>query len=349
MSNVITSPSSAAEALSFPYAAPPAPGQAIEVAPGVFWFSTFLPFRLKAINQWLLRDDGGWTMVDCGYPLNEVREQIETVWARVLGDRPVTRLIVTHHHCDHIGNCRWICERWGIVPSITKGEYDHAHQFLTQSFADASLLREAFYRRHGLSPSAAVDVNEGWRQLYFRPLPQEYMRVQDGDVLRIGGFEWHVMILRGHAPEQAVLHCPERNLLISGDQVLPKITPNVSVHANHPSADPLALFLKGNRRLAQTCGDAMVLPSHKVPFHGLQTRIRQLEAHHEQRLARIERALNGGPQTAAAVIPVIFGDINNGHEVGFALGESVAHLHRLVAEGRAQQQERDGQVFFAKV
>jgi glyoxylase-like metal-dependent hydrolase (beta-lactamase superfamily II) len=334
--------------LSFPYAKQPPPGEAVEVSPGVFWFSTVLPFRLQAINQWLLRDDQGWTMVDSGYPLAEVREQMEAVWGQVLDGLPITRLLVTHHHCDHIGNCRWLCERWGILPTITAGEYEHAYRFLSRSWQEESLERMAFYRRHGLPEDAANAADEQWRQLYFRPLPEKYLRLQDGDVLRIGGTDWHVISVHGHAPEQAVLYGPARGLLISGDQVLPRITPNVSVHAHYAEADPLAEFLESNRRLAETCGNVLVLPSHKVPFTGLHARIRQLSTHHEQRLAKVEAALNAGPQTAAAVIPAIFGEVPDGHEVGFALGEAIAHLHRLRAEGRVKSTQQNGQVLFER-
>ncbi|MGD0974437.1 MAG: MBL fold metallo-hydrolase [Candidatus Korobacteraceae bacterium] len=342
--------SPATEALRFPIPVPPEPGKTVEIAPGVHWLVTSLPFRLRAINLWLLREGDGWTMIDCGYPLPEVREQIEAAWAGTLDGLPITRLFVTHHHPDHVGNCRWICERWGIVPTITRGERERALKLMGSQWEEESAHRIGFWRRHGLSEAAAANINEHWGRYrhHFRPLPEEWSPIEDGASLPIGGADWQVIVAQGHAQAQALLHSPERNLLISGDQVLPKITPNVSVFGDRPDSQPLGLFLASNRRLAQSCGDVMVLPSHNRPFMGLHARIREIEAHHQERLAKIEAWLQGSPVTAATLLPELFGDGLNGHEIGFAIGEVIAHLHHLVAEGRAATSERNGTILFAR-
>ena len=142
----------------FPVPAPPGPGQTIEIATGVYWLSTFLPFRLRAVNLWLLRDHDGWTMVDCGFTLPEVRRQIEAAWGSVLGGMPIRRLVVTHHHPDHVGNCRWICERWGIVPTMTLRERDQSEVLLGKRWDDSSRERIEFWRRHGLTEDEAVAI-----------------------------------------------------------------------------------------------------------------------------------------------------------------------------------------------
>ncbi len=321
----------------------------MEIAPGVHWLLTSLPFRLRAINLWLLRDGDGWTMIDCGFPLPEVREQIEAAWSCTLDGLPITRLFVTHHHPDHVGNCRWICERWGIIPTITRAERERALMLMGSRWAEESSNRIGFWRRHGLSEAAAANINEHWsrHRHHFRQLPDQWSPIEDGASLPIGGVGWQVMVTQGHAQAQALLHSPERNLLISADQVLPKITPNVSVFGDRPDAEPLGLFLASNRRLARSCGDVMVLPSHNRPFIGLHARIREIEAHHQERLAKIETLLHRSSLTAADLLPELFGDGLNGHEIGFAIGEAIAHLHHLVAEGRASTSERNGAIRFA--
>ncbi len=346
------SPSIAAhsESLRFPFAVPPEPGKTVEIAPGVHWLKTSLPFRLNAVNLWLLRDGNGWTMIDCGFPLPEVREQIEAAWSATLGGRPITRLIVTHHHPDHAGNCRWIAERWGIVPTITGAERDRALTLLGPEWAQASALRIAFWRRHGLSAAAADNINQHWsrHRQHFRSFPDEWNPIEDGASLSIGDVAWRVIVAQGHAPAQALLHSPERRLLISGDQVLPKITPNVSVFGDRPEAEPLTLFLACNRRLRQLCGEVAVLPSHHRPFFGLHARIREIEVHHHERLAKIAATLHRTPLTAADLLPELFGDGLNGHEIGFAIGEAIAHLHHLVVQGNASRIERNGTILFAR-
>src|ERR1700754_5320150 len=115
---------SAVGAVRFPCADYPAAGTATEVADGIFWISTPVPFvGLKQVNLWLVRDGDGWTMIDCGYGRPLVREHIEDVWANVLGGRPITRLIVTHFHPDHAGNSGWIAARWGLRPLMSQAEW----------------------------------------------------------------------------------------------------------------------------------------------------------------------------------------------------------------------------------
>ena len=337
-------------AMRFPFPSPPEPGRAIEIVPGVYWLSTFLPFRLRAVNLWLLRDAGCWTMIDSGFPLPEVRRQIEAVWDSVLDGMPITRLVITHHHPDHVGNCRWVCERWGIVPMLTPRERRLAEELMSSRWEMRSRERIDFYRRHGLGQEAAAEVNRSLCQhrALFAPPPEKFQPLQDGDLLRIGGTEWIILVAGGHSPAHALLYSQERKLLIAGDQVLPQITPNVSVRFNHAEEQPLFRFLESNRRIAESCVDPLVLPSHKLPFLGLQARIAAIGHHHAERLHLIERELELGPRTAASLIPVLFGDPKrlSGHEMNFALGESVAHLHHLVALERASPTERDGEIFF---
>ena len=89
------------------------------VAPGVFWLRMPLPFVLNHINLWLLEDGAGWTIVDCGFATDEARGCWEKIFAGYLNGKPVTRVIVTHFHPDHIGLCDWLCQKFGVMPWIT--------------------------------------------------------------------------------------------------------------------------------------------------------------------------------------------------------------------------------------
>ena len=313
------------------------------------WFWTSLPFRLGTVNQWLIRDHDAWTMVDCGYPNASVQAQFEATWSKTLEGLPITRLVVTHHHPDHAGNCRWICERWGIEPSMTDIAYHEAQTILGPDWKQRGSQRLAFWRRHGLPASAGTEIERLWNQgrEHFVPLPDRWQSLKQGDVLQIRGNEWRVIVVQGHAPGQALLYSPAMDLLIAGDQILPGISSNVSDPTGRHDATPLAEFLDSNRRIAQVCGDILVLPSHGVPFRGLHARIQELESHHEQRLQAFEDALNLGPGTAADLLPHVFGSPLSGFDVAFALGESIAHLQYLVNQGRALQVEQNGLVLFS--
>ena len=330
------------------FSASPRAGQTLEVAPGVHWLRTSLPFRLNAVNLWLLEDGDSWTMVDCGYPLPEVQAQIEAAWSHLLGGRPIRRLIVTHHHPDHVGNCRWICDRWDILPSMSQGEYKKA-QALAGEGQNQMQLRTAFWQRHGLSAEIGEQVIHTWRRgvTLLQPL-KECRLLADGHRLQIGDYEWQIIVARGHSPEQLLLYSSRQKLLISGDQVLNPITPNVSVPYDAPESDPLGLFLQSNLHIAENCDEAAVLPSHKQPFRGLHRRILDIEEHHHARLEKVETQLRKAPATAASILPALFGhpDKLTAHEIGFAIGETIAHLNCLVATGRAIRNSSSAKIVF---
>ena len=147
-----TSPAaSLIDGLEFPFPDYPAQGTATEVADGIFWVSTPVPFvGLKQVNLWLIRDGDGWTMVDCSYGSAMVRELIEAVWAKVLGGRPITQLVVTHFHPDHAGGSGWIAEKWGLRPRMSHIEWLTANLAVLNRNTDHVQSRGTFYRRHGL-------------------------------------------------------------------------------------------------------------------------------------------------------------------------------------------------------
>jgi glyoxylase-like metal-dependent hydrolase (beta-lactamase superfamily II) len=177
------------------------------------------------------------------------------------------------------------------------------------------------------------------------PVPHRFHRLSDGAALRIAGRDWRVIVGRGHAPEHACLYSRDLDVLIAGDQVLPKISPNVSLWANEPEGEPLALYLASLAKLKQEIPEsALVLPSHGLPFRGLHRRIDQLAQHHEARLAELEAAC-AEPRTCAEIVPVLFRRQLDAHQMGFAVGETLAHLQHLVTLGRMSRGERADGVY----
>jgi glyoxylase-like metal-dependent hydrolase (beta-lactamase superfamily II) len=316
--------------LRFPVAAPPRPGAALPIAPGVLWLRMPLPFALDHINLWLLEDGPGWTIVDCGYAMAETKSAWERIFAAHLGGLPVTRIIVTHFHPDHIGLASWLAERWQAPLWITEKEWLHA-RVMSRGSDDFVPLRREFGRRAGLDGTASALFGE--REKSYRrgvpSVPPAFRRISDGAMIEIGGREWRVIVGEGHAPELACLYCPETGVLISGDQVLPKISPNVSVQAHEPDGDPLAQYLASLAKLrAAISPEALVLPSHNLPFFGLHARIDELTAHHKARCEELLAAVTR-PQSAVDLLPVLFRRPLDRHQTAFALGEALAHLHYL--------------------
>jgi glyoxylase-like metal-dependent hydrolase (beta-lactamase superfamily II) len=328
----------------------PAPGRAIEVAPGVKWVRMALPFALDHINLWLLRDtlDGreGWTVVDTCISRNEAKAQWEQVFANELDGLPVLRVIVTHMHPDHIGLAQWLCERWSCMLWISATDYNSARIGSQSTTGFGGEGAAAFFRAHGLTdPDALARIRD--RASYYPSMvpgvPRSYRRLLDGQTVAIGGRGWRCIAGHGHAPEHIALYCDDLRVLISGDMVLPRISTNVSVYDVEPESDPLQLFLDSLDRYLPLPEGTLVLPSHGKPFTGLHERIRQLKDHHAERLAEVLAACAEKPCSAADIIPVLFPRALDLHQTTFAMGEAVAHLHRLWFEGRLRrEQEADG-------
>jgi glyoxylase-like metal-dependent hydrolase (beta-lactamase superfamily II) len=321
--------------LVHPWPEPPAGAESLVVAPGISWIRMPLPFALNHINLWLLEDERGTTVVDTGVGLSPTRERWERLFAGELADRPVVRVVVTHFHPDHMGNADWLVQRFGVELWCPQAEWLMAQLAWQGMGGNDSEMRLDHYRRHGVPRSQIESFRE--RGNHYRMLvPSVTPRlraVREGDVLTIGGRAWHAFTVLGHAPEHACLYCPEANVLISGDQVLPKITTNVSVWPDQPRSNPLRLYLDSLRRFRPLPADTLVLPSHGLPFRGLHPRLDYLRHHHDERLAETVDAL-AEPRAAFELVPVLFRRQLDTHQLGFAIGETLAHLHYLEAEGQ---------------
>ena len=330
----------AAEApgLVHPWPEPPEGGRTLPVAPGIRWIRMPLPFALNHINLWLLDDEGGLTVVDTGVGLSPTRELWEQLFVGEMAEQPVVRVLVTHFHPDHMGNAEWLTQRFGVELWCPQAEWLMAQLAWQGMGGNDAAKRLDHYRRHGVGPEQIEGFRgrgNHYRQLVPTVVPQ-LRTVREGDVLIIGGRRWHAFTVLGHAPEHACLFCPEANVLISGDQVLPKITTNVSVWPDQPRGNPLRLYLDSLQRFRPLPGDTLVLPSHGLPFRGLHHRLDYLRQHHDERLAETVGAIVE-PRTASELVPVLFRRQLDTHQLGFAIGETLAHLHYLEAEGHAER------------
>lgn len=335
----------------------PETGVALEVAPGVKWIRMPLPFALDHINLWLLRDeiDGrqGWTIVDCGVSRDETRASWEQIFANELDGLPVLRVLVTHMHPDHVGLANWLCERWNAPLWMSMTDYMTASLW-SSSTSGSGPNGEAGMRhfaRHGFTdPDAQEQIRRraGYYPNLVPAMPASYTRMIHGDHITIGDHLWRVIVGYGHAPEHVSLYSPDVNVLISGDMVLPRISTNVSVFAYEPDANPLTLYLRSLDGYNDLPEDTLVLPSHGRPFKGLHERIAQQHQHHDERLAEVLQACAQQPQSTADIVPVLFKRKLDLHQLTFAMGEALAHLHALYFEGKLTRQTgEDGIVRFS--
>ena len=321
--------------LAFPLPDPPPFGQPLELRPGLIWLRLPLNIGLDHINLWLLAEkDGGWSLIDCGLPSRDIRALWETMATEVIKPGQLRRLIVTHHHPDHIGMAGWLVERFGVTVETTLPEFLSARALATIGLDQHRAAATRFYTAAGGDEALLTMVGGrgNFYSEYVPNLPAGYRRIDPGPGFRMGDRSWTVLTGEGHAPGMAMFWCEDEHILIAADQVLPTISPNIGVWAGEPEADPLARFLAGFPALAALPDDTLVLPSHGLPFQGLQERLGVMEAHHHERLDAALEACTGST-TAFGLLPVLFRRPLEGPQVLLAIAESLAHLHYLKGKG----------------
>ena len=333
--------------LIYPFEAPAPRGSALEVAPGVHWIRMPLPYALDHINLWALDDGEGWAMVDTGTRTDENAQVWRELFANAPDRRGLTRVFVTHMHPDHVGMAGWLTRKFNVRMWMTRLEYMSCRVMTADTGREAPPEAIEFFRLAGWSEGAI----EGYRLRFgnfgkhIHALPESFRRIRDGEELDIGGRRWLVVVGCGHSPEHACLYCPELKLLISGDQVLPRISSNVSVHPTEPDADPMSEWLASLHRLKREIpDDVLVLPSHNEPFRGLHARLDRLIEGQETSFVRLRRAL-ATPQRVVDLFGALFARAISQNDVGLlgmATGETLACLNYLIARGEVVRELSDG-------
>lgn len=328
----------------------PAPGELLTVAPGVRWWRVPIGGPLRHVNGYLLLDGEGCVAVDTGTNAAANMEGWQALLAGPLAGTPVTRVIGTHMHPDHIGLAGWLCDRFAAPLLMTRGEWLYL-RMLTSDRRDempADIL--AWWRAAGWTDEQIAHASgRGWGVFarYVAPLPLGFTRMADGDTLTIGSRPWQVVVGSGHSPEHACLLDADRGILLAGDQVLPRISSNVSLTVSEPEGDPLGDWLASIERFRRLPGDLLVLPGHGDPFRGLHARLDALAAEHRARLDELHAHLTE-PRRAVDCFGRLFRRAIGSDVLGMATGEALAHLRRLEREGRAVREQRNGVWWFRR-
>jgi len=343
-------------ALDYPFEAPPAPGEVLQVAAGVMWMRMPLPMQLNHINLWAIVDGDSWAVIDTGMRTDETLAAWRQLLAKGDDGRRVGRVFATHMHPDHIGMAGWLTRKFDCQLWMTKTEYLNCRVLAADTGREAPDDAIRFYRRAGWDDGAIEDYRARFGKFgqFIYALPDSYRRIRDGETLRIGGHEWRVVVGTGHSPEHACLHCPDLKLLISGDQVLPRISSNVSVHPTEPEADPLHDWLSSIEKIkAAVPDDVLVLPAHNEPFRGLHARLDHLAQGHHRSLSRLLKSLDR-PKRVIDVFGALFaraiGPADGSMQLGLASGESIANLNYLMNRGEVRREfDADGVAWYRRV
>jgi len=296
-----------------------------------------MPISLDHINIWLLEDADGWTVVDTCLDFPESRAQWERLFSGFMGGRPVTRVICTHMHPDHVGLAGWLVDRFDCELWMSREEFLMCRAMVADTDKEAPQAALRFYHRAGYNEEQLARYRSRFGSFgkSVFPLPQTYRRLVDGETLRINNHYWQVIVGAGHSPEHVCLYCPAFKLLISGDQILPRISSNVSVFPTEPEGNPLQEWLTSCNRIRQKLpDDLLVLPAHEFPFHGLHIRLTQLIESHKRELDYLYQHLSE-PRRVVDCFTALFKRKIDQHTLGLATGETVAHLNCLLDRRQA--------------
>ena len=330
-----------------PFSDIPQEGEAIKVADGILWMRLPLPMALDHVNVYALDDGDGWTVIDTGFASKRGR----AIWAQLLNGplagKPVNRVVVTHHHPDHVGLAAWFMEQGASLAMPRTGWL--MARMLTLDVQDVpSPEAITFYTRAGMDPDELAKRRTE-RPFNFADcvarLPQGYTRLSDGQTIQMGGRTWDIRMGDGHAPEHATFWSRDDALVIGGDQLLLSISPNLGVYPTEPGADPVGDWIESCRRFQpHASAEQLVLGGHKVPYTGLPLRLRQMIENHDAALDRLLAHLDKPRAAGECFAPLFKREIGRG-EYGLALVEAVAHLNHLHATGRVSRQLDDDGAF----
>ena len=329
----------------------PEPGSAIEVAEGVHWLRFPLPMSgLNHINLWALKDKDGWMIVDTGIGDKVSREIWKKHFTELMGDRPVNRVLCTHLHPDHTGLAGWLCRKFDAPLLMTRGEYFLCRLLAADTGKPAPREGIKFYKKAGFTDEQIELYKSrfGGFGKAITELPQGYDRLTDGELGLINGKEWRIIIGSGHSPEHACLYSPELNICLTGDQLLPNISSNVSVWPTESEANPLEDWIRSCHKLKEELPeDVLVCPAHGIPFRGAHKRLDKLIEHHEKALDRLLEHCRE-ERLATEVYSVLFRrQINDSNRI-MAVGESIAHLNCLKGRGLIRRRLNDAGQFVYK-
>lgn len=324
--------------LATPFPDPPEPGAAIAIDDRLLWMRLPVPMRPDHVNLYALRDDDGWTVVDTGISTRKTRALWEDILAGPLSGAPLRRVLLTHHHPDHVGLAGWLQSEKGAELVAPRTAWLFARMLMLDEQDRPPTQTLAFWRAAGM-PADEIDRRAGMRPFNYAdavwPMPLGFTGLAEGARIEMGGQGWQVRFGHGHAPDHAVLFSEDGRFVLAGDHYLRTISPNLGVYATEPEANPVADWIDSHRALLPLLtDDQLALPGHGLPFTGLPARAGQLIENHVSALDRLEAFL-AEPRTSVDAFATLYKRNIGEGEYTLALVEAVAHCNALWHAGRA--------------
>jgi glyoxylase-like metal-dependent hydrolase (beta-lactamase superfamily II) len=324
-----------------------------EITPGIHQLKlpmTMLGSTLGHVNSYLIQGDNGYLLVDTTVNNDESFDSLLKQLAEIGADiRDISQIMVTHLHPDHYGMAGRIKQLSGATFILNELE----KEFIESRYINMDKLLEQtadWLNINGAPPDDLADMRDATLELkrYVVPTYPDFT-LHGGETIATGMFTFQALWTPGHTSGHTCLYEAEKNILISGDHILPTITPNVS---KHPQAidNPLGKYLDSLDELKKL-GIELVLPGHENPFSPLNPRIDELIQHHEERMDEILLALKSKPETAYQVARQItwkdsvgWDDMPSPHR-RLAMFETIAHLELMTIKGQTDKISRDSIIY----
>ena len=319
----------------------------MQVAEGIYQISLPLPFPLRVVHVYLLRDGAGWTCVDTGLNYGAGREAWQAAFQALEIDvRAIHRIVLTHAHPDHYGLAGWLSQQCGAEVLLSGIEY----AFVQATWLSEGELQHAaarFFEEYGMPADLAAIVDQDIAELRAMTQPAPSMQlIEAGMQLEIGTRHFELMHTPGHSDGHLVLYCAAERLMLCGDAVLTKITPNVGLWS-WGEANPLAHFLRSLNMLARVEVD-LALPGHGPLIRNFAQRLGELAAHHEERLELIKQCAGTGIDAYSICTRVFPVQELSSHQIRFAMAETLAHLVYLEDIGQLRRSDDAIPLFYRR-
>jgi glyoxylase-like metal-dependent hydrolase (beta-lactamase superfamily II) len=327
-----------------------------EVVTNIFQIKVPLPHSpLGHLNSYLIKSDERNLLIDTGLNFPEAFQSLCTGLSEAGTDAAqLTDIFATHFHVDHVGLIpRFIEVAKGVKLLIHQAEADLS-KFMSKEFSDYMKRMETFLSENGAPPSIAANLQK-FHPAFFTPqayqeLANTKFTVNDNQKISIGNYNFQILWTPGHSPGHTCLYEPALKILLSGDHILPTITPHVAQFMEN--MDPLTDYLNSLEKIGKL-DVKVVLPAHEEIFMNHRERIKQLKEHHRQRLMEIEHALNTGSATAYSLASQVHWNTNckswsefPSFQKYLALGETVAHLNLLEKDGLVEKRRENETIIY---